>query len=388
MNNDAPTGMLRAFGNIEDPRMDRTKHHSLTDIMAIAICATICGADGWVQVVEFGQCKDDWFKTFLDLPNGIPSHDTFGRVFSLLKPEDFEACFIEWTDSLAEASEGQLVAIDGKAIRRSLDSANDKAAIHMVSAWSKANNMVLGQISTDEKSNEITAIPKLLKLIELENAVVTIDAMGCQKKIAKEIINQNADYILQVKDNQPTLHENIALLFAQGLRDDCFGIKFTETSTTNAGHGRVEQRHLWATNDIEWLKKRGDWENLKSLIRVECKRTVNGETSCEYHYYITSLSADDPAKLLEYVRGHWSVENNLHWCLDISFADDDRRIRKNHGAENFSRLSRIALNLLKAQTKHKVGIKTKRLCCGWSNPYLYNVLTRNDQGLIPDTFIG
>jgi len=380
MDANAPRGLLRAFAELEDPRMDRTKKHSLADILTIAISAVICGADGWVQVEEFGDCKEQWFRTFLDLPNGIPSHDTFGRLFAMLDPQAFETCFMKWVAALATASQGRLVAIDGKAIRRSLDNANNKAAVHMVSAWCAANHMVLGQLAIDAKSNEITAIPKLLKLLDLDGAVVTIDAAGCQKKIARTIVDQGGDYVLQLKGNQGGLYDETVLLFDQCIRDDCQGIAYHTAATTNGGHGRIEQRRIWSTGEVGWFAERSKWKHLRSLIRVEAQRTINGETSCETRYYISSLPADDPASLLAYIRGHWSVENNLHWCLDVSFADDDRRIRTGHGAENFSRLSRIALNLLKAQTKHRVGIKTKRLCCGWSHDYLFRVLTQHDQG--------
>lgn len=381
MDADAPRGLLRAFAQMEDPRMDRTRKHKLSDMLAIAICAVICGADGWTDVQDFGECKEQWFRTFLELPNGIPSHDTFGRVFAMLDPQAFEQCFIEWINELAVASEGRLIAIDGKTIRRSLDRANNKAAIHMVSAWCEANHMVLGQLATDAKSNEITAIPRLLSLLDVKDAVVTIDAGGCHKKIAAKIVQQGGDYVLQLKGNQGTLHNETVELFDNCLRDDCHGIAYTKASTINKGHGRIEQRRIWATNDVSWFGELSKWKKLRSLIRVECRRTADGKTSSEYHYYISSLPADDPKRLLSYIRGHWSVENGLHWCLDISFADDERRIRNGHGAENFARLSRIALNLLKAQTKHKAGIKRKRKCCGWSHQYLGRVLTRQDQGL-------
>jgi len=381
MEADAPRGLLRDFDRLVAPRMERTRKHSLSDTLTIAICAVICGADGWGQVEEFGDCKKEWLRTFLDLPNGIPSHDTFGRVFAKLDPQAFEECFMEWITKLATTSQGRLVAIDGKTIRRSLDAANGKAAIHMVSAWGAANQMVLGQLATDAKSNEITAIPKLLKLLDLDGAVVTIDAVGCQKKIARQIVDQGGHYILQLKGNQGTLHKETEMLFSQCLTDDCRGISYTTAATTNGGHGRIEERRIWATSEVGWFAEKNKWKNLRCLIRVQAKRTVDGKTSTEYRYYITDLPSDSASGLLAYIRGHWSVENNLHWCLDISFADDDRRIRKGHGAENFARLSRIALNLLKAQTKHKVGIKTKRLCCGWSHDYLYRVLTQDDQGL-------
>jgi len=381
MDVDAPRSVLRAFADLDDPRMDRTKLHRLDDILTVAICAVICGADGWTQVAQFGRAKQAWFQTFLALPNGIPSHDTFGRVFALLDPAAFEACFMRWITGLATASAGRLVAVDGKTIRRSLDAANDHAAIHMVSAWCEANQLVLGQLATEAKSNEITAMPNLLALLDLDAAVVTIDAAGCQKKLAKQIVDQGGDYLLQLKGNQASLHDETVELFDHGLRDDCQGVAYTTAETTNGGHGRVERRRVWATGEVGWFAERGKWAGLRSLIRVEARRTVDGQTSCENRYYISSLPADEPAALLRYIRGHWSVENQLHWCLDVSFADDQRRVRKGHGAENFARLSRIALNLLKAQTRHKVGLNTKRLCCGWNHDYLLRVLTGDDRGL-------
>lgn len=375
MDVDAPRGLLRAFEGLKDPRMDRTKQHKLSDILAIAICATICGADDWTKMALFGECKEKWFRTFLELPNGIPSHDTFRRVFMLLDPEAFEQCFLAWVSELSQASGGRLVAIDGKTIRRSLDRANNKAAVHMVSAWCDANEMVLGQLATDDKSNEITAIPQLLKLIDVSSAVVTIDAMGCQKEIAKTITEEGGDYVLQLKGNQAGLHDETVALFDQCLRDDCLGIAYQTATTINKGHGRIEKRTIWATGDVSWFAERAKWSQLRSLARVLCERTVDGETSREYHYYISSLAADDPSKLLGYIRGHWSIENRLHWSLDISFADDDRRTRTGHGAENASRLARIALNLLKAEKTLKASIKSKRLMCGWDNDYLLKVLT-------------
>jgi len=374
MDGTATKGMLRAFAELKDPRMNRTKRHSLGDILAIAICAVICGANGWTQVAKFGRCKIKWFRTFLELPNGIPSHDTFGRVFAALDPRAFESGFMKWIAGLATASAGRLIAIDGKTLRRSLDAANGKAAIHLVSAWCAANHMVLGQLATDTKSNEITAIPELLKLLDLDGAVVTIDAAGCQKEIAKKIVDQGGHYILQLKGNQGGLHAETVTLFDQCLTDDCHGVAYTTTATIEKGHGRIEERRIWATSEVNWFAEKGKWKNLRSLIRVQAKRTVNGETSDEYRYYITDLPADDAAGLLSYIRGHWAVENNLHWCLDISFREDERRIRQGHAAENFSRLSRIALNLLKAETSNDGGIKTKRLCCGWDHDYLLKVL--------------
>lgn len=375
MDVDAPPGLLRAFAELKDPRVNRTKRHSLGDILAIAICAVICGADGWAQVARFGRCKLKWFRTFLELPNGIPSHDTFGRVFSALDPSGFEECFMNWIAALTTASAGRLIAIDGKTIRRSLDTANGKAAIHMVSAWCQANHMVLGQLATDAKSNEITAIPKLMKLLDLKDAVVTIDAGGCHKKIAEQIVDQGGHYILQLKGNQGTLHKETVMLFDQCLTDDCRGISYSTAATTNGGHGRIEERRIWATSEVNWFAERDKWKNLRCLIRVQAKRTVDGKTSTEYRYYISDLPADNASGLLAYIRGHWGVENKLHWSLDINFREDECRIRQGHAAENFARLSRIALNLLKAETTNRRGIKTKRLCCGWDHDYLLKVMT-------------
>ena len=375
MDVNAPSGLLRAFAGLKDPRVNRTKRHSLGDILAIAICAIICGADGWTQVAKFGHCKFKWFKTFLELPNGIPSHDTFGRVFAALDPVAFEACFMKWIADLATASAGRLIAIDGKTIRRSLDTANGKAAVHMVNAWCAANSMVLGQLATDAKSNEITAIPQLLKLLDIAGAVVTIDAAGCQKKIAGQIVDQGGHYILQVKGNQGSLHDETAMLFDQCLTDDCRGISYSTVRTVEKGHGRIEERRLWATSEVNWFADKGKWKNMRSLIRVQAKRTIGDETSTEYRYYITDLPADNASKLLACIRGHWGIENTLHWSLDINFREDERRIRQGHAAENFARLSRIALNLLKAEKTNDGGITTKRLCCGWDHDYLLKVLT-------------
>jgi predicted transposase YbfD/YdcC len=374
--------LMDYFSTIEDPRVERTRKHELSDILSIAICAIICGADGWTQVEEFAQCKEEWFKSFLSLPNGIPSHDTFGRVFSSLKPDSFEQCFLEWVNALAQKSEGRLIAIDGKTMRRSVDYASEKAAVHMVNAWCDTNKMVIGQIATETKSNEITAIPKLLELIDLDDAVVTTDAMGCQKEIAKAVIENDGDYILQLKANQTGLHKNAVTLFDECIDDNVYNIQYTVASETDGGHGRVEERTLWAVSNVGFLNsEKKNWVGLKSLICVEAKRSIGDETSVEKRYYISSLTCKNPQNLLKYIRGHWGVENSLHWCLDISFADDERRIRKGYGAENFARLSRIALNLLKQQTKHKVGIKTRRLCCGWNEQYLYRVLTQQNKGL-------
>lgn len=378
MDVEAPKGLLRYFDELEDPRVNRTKLHSLADILTVAICAVIGGANGWVQVEQFGTAKLKWFKTFLALPHGIASHDTFGRVFAKLDPHQFEQCFLKWIEALARHTAGRLIAVDGKTLRRSFDTASGQTAIHMVSAWCQANHLVLGQLATDAKSNEITAIPRLLKLLDLTDTVVSIDAMGCQKKIARQIVEQGGDYLLQLKGNQGGLHEEVALLFDRCLRDDCLGVPYATAETVDGGHGRVERRRIWTTREVGWFAERKKWRGLRSFLCVEAERYLNGETSTERRYYISSLPGRDPQRMLSLVRQHWGVENRLHWSLDISFREDDCRIRQGHAAENFSRLSRIALNLLRSETREKVGIQTKRLRAGWDHEYLLKVLTQGD----------
>lgn len=368
-------GMLRHFRDLEDPRRPQGRRHELFDMMVIAICAVICGADGWTQVELFGRCKRTWFETFLRLPHGIPSHDTFGRVFGALSPEALEGCFMKWMHGLAAGSRGRLVAVDGKTLRRSFDRASNKTAVHMISAWSHASQMVLGQLATEAKSNEITAIPRLLKLLDLSGAVVSIDAMGCQSEIAQTIVDQGGDYLLQVKANQGTLLQDLELLFAEGLRDDGLGVGYAEAQQVNGGHGRVEQRRCWTRWDVATLGNAGAWPALHSVACVECVRMIGDQVQSQRRYYISSLPGRDADQMLRLIRGHWSIENGLHWRLDVQFGDDDRRIRVGHAAENYSRLSRIALNLLKADKTVKVGVKSKRLKAGWDHDYLLRLLT-------------
>ena len=375
MDANTPDGLLRWFSELEDPRVGHNIQHVFSDLLAIAILAVICGAEGWVEVAEFGRCKEDWLKTFLHLPSGIPSHDTFGRIFSKIRPDQFERCFLNWTAHLAKLKK-RLVAVDGKTLRSSFDHANEKSAIHMVSAWCQENHLVLGQITTDAKSNEITAIPKLLELLDIKGAIITTDAMGCQKKITKNIVDAEADYILQVKDNHPTLHEELKLLFKEGLRDDCLGIAHDFHEHTNGGHGRIETRRIWVTYDISWFSERSQWKGLSCFICVEAIRTQQGKTSVERHYYLSSVKAISASEFLTLIRGHWSIENKLHWSLDVNFREDDCRIRKGHSSENFSRLRRLALNLLKKDKTRKVGLKCKTKACSWDHDYLLQILTQ------------
>jgi predicted transposase YbfD/YdcC len=353
----APRDLLRYFHDLPDPRINRTKLHNLMDILAIAMLAVICGAEGFVQIELFGKSKLAWLKTFLKLPHGIPSHDTFGRVFAALDPEAF----------------------DGKTLRRSFQAAGGRAAVHMISAWCQSNRMVLGQLATDEKSNEITAIPRLLELLDVTEAIVSIDAMGCQKSIAQKIVERGGDYLLAVKDNQKDLHEHVRFYFEEAIKGHWEGMTHESCHSTDGDHGRIEKRRCWATHEVGWLKRQGQqWPKLGGLVCVQCDREVlAGPRSIERRYYITSLDPRQvgPQRLLEAIRGHWGIENQLHWCLDVSLREDESRIRTEHAAENFSRLRRIGLNLLRAETSLNVGIHSKRLRCGWDEEYLFKVLS-------------
>lgn len=362
------------FAALPDPRRQAGRRHYLSDVLTVAICAVICGAEEWSTMAEFGRSKETWFKSFLRLPHGIPSEDTFARVFAALEPEAFERCFITWINTLAGPSKGELIAIDGKTLRRSFDRASNKAAIHMVSAWASANELCLGQLATDGKSNEITAIPRLLELLGLEGATVTIDAEGCQKTIAEKIVQQGGDYVLALKANHPTMHEEVKLFLDDAISRDCKDIAHDFHESVEKGHGRIETRRVWVSTEVAWFEDRAQWAGLKGFAAVECERDVNGKASCERRYFISSLVGGNAEAIGHAVRSHWGIENKLHWALDVSFCEDQSRVRTGRAAENLSRLRRIALNLLKAETTLKRGIKTKRLKAGWEHDYLLRVL--------------
>ena len=363
------------FGDLTDPRIDRTKLHQLLDILVIAICAIIAGADNWEDVEEFGKAKLEWFRTFLDLPNGIPSHDTLSRVFARLDPVQFQACFMRWMKAVNEVLSGQVIAIDGKVLRRSHDRGIDKAAIDLVSAWTTANHLVLGQVKVDEKSNEITAIPQLLEALEIAGCIVTIDAMGCQTDIAEKIIDCEADYVLGLKENQGHLYEDVERLFAD-LEDSQYkAYQFDYEKTVNKDHGRIEIRQCWTISDPEILQHlRGfaTWKNLLTVSRIRAQRWIGEDRSCEDRYHIASIAG--AKRVLGSVRSHWGIENELHWTLDLAFDEDHCRVRKDHGPENFALLRHIALNLLKQEKTCKRGIPGKRLLAGWQPDYLLKVL--------------
>jgi len=370
-----------SFAELEDPRVNRTKLHKLLDIITIAICGVICGADGWTGIEKFGNAKLAWLQTFLELPNGIPSHDTFGRVFARLDPEGFQQCFLGWVQAVSEFTGGQVVAIDGKCLRRSHDKRLGKEAIHMVSAWATEAHLVLGQRKVDTKSNEITAIPALLKFLDITGCMVTIDAMGCQKSIATQIRDQQADYVLALKDNQPHLHEDVHNMFCWADNLAFAEIEHDTYREVNKGHGRIEIRECWTISDptcVTIVDDAGEWEDLGTLIRVRAERRIGSEISHETRYYLSSLPPDTPdlAKTaLAAVRKHWEIENGLHWVLDIGFREDESRIRQGHAAENMAVLRHIALNLLKQETSEHIGISNKRKLAGWDPNYLMKVLS-------------
>jgi predicted transposase YbfD/YdcC len=366
--------ILDHFADIEDPRVDYLVEHKLIDILAIGLCAVIAGADNWTEVEQFGQEKKSWFEQFLELPAGIPSHDTFGRVFGRIEPKQFQNSFLNWVRAVYQVTEGQVVPIDGKKLRRSHDRSNDQQAIWMVSAWASENGLVLGQVKVDDKSNEITAIPELLQRLELNGCIVTTDAMGCQKEIAAQIVAKQADYVLALKGNHSGVLEDVQDLFGYAAELDYVDCDYHKTVDKN--HGRLEIRECWTTSEPDYfpfLRNAQAWARLRTLAMIRAERRLGDKTTVEYRYYLSSL-ASDAQHLLHAVRTHWRIENQLHWVLDVAFDEDQCRVRKDHAAQNFAILRHLALNLLKQEKSAKCGIKAKRKKAGWSNDYLLKVL--------------
>jgi predicted transposase YbfD/YdcC len=363
------------FGDLHDCRREHLRLHNLWDIIALTICAVVCGADNWVDIERYGQRKRDWLQGLLELPNGIPSHNTLGRVFDLIDPAAFERCFGAWAQALVQATAGRLIAIDGKTLRGSADAGNGRAALHLVSAWANANHLVLGQVAVSDKSNEITAIPELLQLIDVTGAVVTIDAMGCQKEIAAKIVAGGGDYVLALKDNQPTLANDVSELFYAALDNDFAEVQHQGHTTHDKDHGRVETRHYHQVKlPRALLEQHPGWKKLQTAGMVFSERQVGeAEATSETRYYLSSLPLG-VKRFAAAVRGHWGIENNLHWVLDVSFAEDANRTRTEHGPANLALMRRIAASLLKQETTAKGGVKCKRKQAGWDNQYLLRVL--------------
>jgi predicted transposase YbfD/YdcC len=374
--------LVEHFKDLPDPRLDRTKEHELIDLLVIAICTLLCGGETFNDMEDFGHAKEEWFKTFLNLRNGIPSHDTFNRLLAALDPEKFLDCFLRWTQSLRQSVPQEIVALDGKALRGALN--RDQSVKYVVSAWAESNHLVLGQLKVADKSNEITAVPALLRVLELSGCIVTIDAMGCQKKIAREIIEADAHYVLALKGNQETVHQEVKTFLDQTVGEKtaprlpkarlskaASGLASWET--VEKDHGRLETRRYYQSAELDWFADQGKWEGLKSVGMVEAIREINGTRSVERRYYLSSLPLD--AELFaRAVRSHWGVENKLHWVLDVCFREDQSRVRTGYAAENLATLRRLALNLLKREKIKKRGIKGKQLNAAWDHAYLLTLL--------------
>lgn len=365
------------FGTLEDPRAKHLTDHKLVEVIIIAICGVICGAETWTDLELFGNERREWLRQYLELKNGIPSHDTFGRVFARLDPEEFQARFAGWVQAVFQVTKGEVVAIDGKTVRRSHDRSEGKEAVHVVSAWATANHLVLGQQTVEEKSNEITAIPELLRLLDVSGCIVTIDAMGCQTDLAEQVVKQKADYVLAVKDNQLHLHEDMALFFRLAEQNDFQKVDSSYVRTVDKNHGRLEIRQCWAItgeDSLHFLRDYDRWHGLRTLAKVTSQRQVNGHTSTETRYYISSLP-NDAALILKAARSHWGVENGLHWVLDVAMSEDTSRIRKDHAPENMALLRRIAVTLLRQEKTLKRGVQGKQLKAAMNPGYLLRVLS-------------
>ena len=375
--NDKETNYLHGtvvdnFSSMVDPRVDRAKRHKLLDIIFMAIAATVCGADNWKAIVVFAQSRKAWLERVLELPNGIPSHVTFWRVFRRINPSEFHECFARWIRAAFEHVDGDIIAIDGKTMRGSGNSSTMSSPLHIVSAWAAEHNITLAQVKVKGKSNEITAIPTLLDMITIRGAVVTMDAMGCQKTIAKQIIDGEGDYILALKGNHSLMHDEVENYFQQALDIDFEGVKHDVYTSLEKDHGRIEKRTVYVTDDLDWLPDRDLWANLTSIIMVISERTVKGKTSKEIRFYLSSLKPV-ACRIAHAIRTHWGIENKVHWILDVSFGEDKNQLSGN-GAENFSLLSKIALNLLKQDKITKLSVRNKRFKASMDENYLETIL--------------
>ena len=363
------------FADLNDPRIERTKDHLLIDIIAIAILAVISGAEGWVAIETYGKAKYEWLKEFLELPNGIPSHDTFRRVFSRLDPDEFQECFLNWVNVITEKLGIDFIAIDGKTLRQSYDRNQGQKALHIVSAWSSSHQLVLGQKKVKNKSNEITAIPALIEMLEISGSIITIDAMGCQKDITSLIIQKKGDYIIALKANQKCLYEQIKEWFILADEENLLEGESNYYESRETGHNRREKRQIWVVpiSSLPCLHNQSLWTGLTTVIMVKSERHLWNKTTTEVRFYISSL-AIDAEKISKAIRSHWGIENSLHWTLDVTFSEDKSRIRKENAPENFALLRRLAINLLKQETSFKGSLKMKRYRASMDNNYLTKIL--------------
>ena len=377
MNEEIVKGIGVYFATVQDPRRDEGKRHILLEIIIMALCAIICHANNWSEVEEFAQTKADWLAQFLTLPHGIPTHYTFRRVFAALDPEQVQTGFIKWVEKVEEVTEGEVVTLDGKTLRGTFDTGGKKGAIHMVNAWTSHNNLVLGQLKVEGKSNEITAIPCLLELLTLKGRVVTIDAIGCQREIAKKIIDKDGDYLLALKKNQGNLYDDVAHLFDYAQAKDFNQNNMGYAQQVNKGHGRVEKRECWVIANPEWLsliRNKTDWAYLTTVVKIKSQRSIDDKRrKPKIRYYISSLPPD-AERILFCVRAHWGIENKLHWVLDMAFREDENRVHVGYGQENMAALRSWALNLLRRDKTTNASINRKRLKAGWDNNYLQKIL--------------
>jgi predicted transposase YbfD/YdcC len=366
--NPDPISLVDHFRSLPDPRIDRTRRHELLDILVISICTLLCGGESFNDMEDFGYAKEEWLRTFLKLPHGIPSHDTFNRLFVALAPGRFLDCFLKWTESLRRVVDEEIVAMDGKALRRA---AKNKAIPYVVSAWAVRNGLVLGQLRVPDKTNEITAVPELLRALELAGCIVTVDAMGCQRSIAREIIEADADYVLALKGNQETVHAEVRSFLDDAILNTPDALAAHQT--VEKDHGRIETRRYWQSDRLAWFADLSRWEGLRSVGVVESVRDIKGVVTTERRYFLSSLPLDAP-RFAHAVRSHWGVENQLHWVLDVQFGEDQSRARTGFAAENLATLRRLALNLLKRETTKKRGIRGKQKNAGWNHAYLLRLL--------------
>jgi predicted transposase YbfD/YdcC len=383
----ASVSLTDCFADLPDPRIERTRLHALTDILVIAICAVLCGAEGWDDIVEFAEAKETWLKERLTLGNGIPCADTFRRVFARLQPDAFAERFLRWVQVIQETTREHKgkkpsiepsIAVDGKTLRHSFDTASGQQAIHLVSAWASSSRLVLAQAKVDAKSNEITAVPALLSMLDLKGCIVTADAISCQKAIAAQIIQQGGEYVLALKGNQANLHSDVRLFFEYAVAHRFEEVTHQTWTCVDKDHGRIETRRLWQVDlchlEERWADVEQEWVGLSSLLMLERERRIGSKTSQETRYYLSSL-AGDARKAARAIRQHWGIENSVHWVLDVVFDEDSSRIRKDNGPQNFAVLRHIALNLLRQEPTHKRGIKAKQKRAGWDNAYLTRLLT-------------